>query len=129
MPGKKILIVEDNLVNLELTQDLLELSGYRVLAATLAEDGIEIAKSEIPDLILMDIGLPGINGFDAIKLLKQEPATRDIPVVVLTADAMPEDRQKTLECGAAGYISKPINTRQFASQVADYLQVSKADLF
>lgn len=129
MAGKKILIVEDNLLNLELVQDLLELSGYQVLAATMAEDGIEIAKSEIPDLILMDIRLPGINGLDAIKMLKQHPSTRDIPVVALTANAMPGDRQKALECGSAGYIPKPINTRQFPAQIADYLRAGKADSF
>ncbi len=85
-----------------------------------------MAKSEIPDLILMDIRLPGISGLDAIKLLKQEPSTQHIPVVVLTANAMAGDRQRALDCGSAGYIPKPINTRQFASQVANYLYAGKA---
>ncbi len=126
MADKKILIIEDNLLNLELAQDLLELSGYRVISATRAKAGIELARSESPDLILMDIRLSGINGLDAIKLLKQEPSTQRIPVVVLTADAMPGDRQKALECGSVGYIPKPIDTRKFASQVTDYLYAGKA---
>ena len=124
--NQKILIIEDNQLNLELAQDLLEMSGYQVISATMAEAGIVLAKSEIPDLILMDIRLPGINGLDAIKLLKQDPSTQHIPVVVLTADAMAGTRQKALECGSAGYIPKPIDTRQFASQVADYLYAGKA---
>lgn len=126
MADKKILIIEDNLINLEMVQDLLESYGYQVLSATMAETGIELAKSEIPDLILMDIRLPGISGLDAIKLLKQEPSTQHIPVVVLTANAMAGDREKALECGSAGYMPKPINTRQFASQVANYLYAGKA---
>jgi two-component system cell cycle response regulator DivK len=124
---KKILIIEDNLLNLELVQDLLELSGYQVLSATMAEAGLELAKSENPDLILMDIRLPGLNGLEAIMLLKQAPPTQHIPVVALTADAMPSDRQRALAYGAAGYILKPIDTRQFASQVADFLNPGKPE--
>ena len=93
--NQKILIIEDNQLNLELAQDLLEMSGYQVISATMAEAGIVLAKSEIPDLILMDIRLPGINGLDAIKLLKQDPSTQHIPVVVLTANAMAGDPAKS----------------------------------
>ena len=126
MAGEKILIIEDNPLNLELAQDLLELAGYRVLSAPLAETGIEIAMSEIPDLILMDIRLPGMNGLEAIRLLKQDNLTKRIPIVALTANAMPGEEERALQGGSVGYITKPINTRQFASQVADYLSAGKA---
>ena len=126
MAGEKILIIEDNPLNLELAQDLLELAGYRVLSAPIAETGIEIAMSEIPDLILMDIRLPGMNGLEAIRLLKQDNLTKRIPIVALTANAMPGEEERALQGGSVGYITKPINTRQFASQVADYLSAGKA---
>jgi CheY-like chemotaxis protein len=126
MAGEMILIIEDNPLNLELAQDLLELAGYRVLSAPLAEMGIEIAMSEIPDLILMDIRLPGMNGLEAIRLLKQDNLTKRIPIVALTANAMPGEEERALQGGSVGYITKPINTRQFASQVADYLSAGKA---
>ena len=126
MAGEMILIIEDNPLNLELAQDLLELAGYRVLSAPLAETGIEIAMSEIPDLILMDIRLPGMNGLEAIRLLKQDNLTKRIPIVALTANAMPGEEERALQGGSVGYITKPINTRQFASQVADYLSAGKA---
>jgi CheY-like chemotaxis protein len=126
MAGEMILIIEDNPLNLELAQDLLELAGYRVLSAPIAEMGIEIAMSEIPDLILMDIRLPGMNGLEAIRLLKQDNLTKRIPIVALTANAMPGEEEKALQGGSVGYITKPINTRQFASQVADYLSAGKA---
>jgi CheY-like chemotaxis protein len=126
MAGEKILIIEDNPLNLELAQDLLELAGYRVLSAPIAEMGIEIAMSEIPDLILMDIRLPGMNGLEAIRLLKQDNLTKRIPIVALTANAMPGEEERALQGGSVGYITKPINTRQFASQVADYLSAGKA---
>jgi len=126
MAGEMILIIEDNPLNLELAQDLLELAGYRVLSAPIAEMGIEIAMSEIPDLILMDIRLPGMNGLEAIRLLKQDNLTKRIPIVALTANAMPGEEERALQGGSVGYITKPINTRQFASQVADYLSAGKA---
>lgn len=126
MADKNILIIEDIPANLELSQDLLELAGYQVLAATMAEDGIEIARNEIPDLILMDIRLPGIDGYEAIKLLQQDHVTRHIPIVVLTSSAIPEDMPKALAAGAVGYITKPIDTRQFVSLIADYLKTGKA---
>jgi CheY-like chemotaxis protein len=121
MPGEKILIIEDNELNLELVKILLEKSGYEVLASTRADDGITKAKTDKPDLILMDMRLPGMNGMQAVKLLKEEESTRDIPVVILTGDVMLQSREKALENGFAGYIAKPINTRQFGTMVADYL--------
>lgn len=120
-PGR-VLIVEDNPLNLELAQDLLEVKGFEVLAATSAEDGLNIARKEGPDLVLMDIGLPGMDGLEAIKRLKADPATRELPIVCLTAHAMEGDRDMALRVGAEGYITKPINTREFADTIATYLK-------
>lgn len=102
------------------------MNGYKVLTATKADDGIEIAKSHHPDLILMDMRLPGMSGADAVKLLKQDASTCHIPVVVLTGDVMLQNRENALKNGFAGYIPKPINTRQFAALVSDYLQAGAA---
>lgn len=126
MANRKILIIEDHPVNLELVQILLEKQGYEVFAAARAEPGIELAKAERPDLILMDMRLPGLSGLDAVKLLKQEPATQNIPVVVLTGDIMLQDRQVALNNGFSGYIAKPIDTREFATLVAGYLEAGAA---
>jgi len=121
MAGEKILIVEDNLMNMELATDLLEASGYIVIQAGVAEKGIELARAELPDLILMDIGLPGMDGLEATAVLKQDPATKDINVVVLTAHAMKGDEEKALAAGCAGYITKPVDTREFPKTVARFI--------
>jgi len=121
MGGQKILIVEDNLMNMELATDLLEASGYIVIQAGVAEKGIELARAELPDLILMDISLPGMDGLEATGVLKQDPATKDINVVVLTAHAMKGDEEKALAAGCAGYITKPIDTRAFSKTVARFI--------
>lgn len=120
MAEKKILIVDDNRMNLELVSDLLEVNGYQVLQAEDAKSGIDIAKKEIPDLILMDVQLPGMDGIQATRVLKEDVETRDIPVVALTAHAMKGDREKILEAGCAGYITKPIDTREFPKIVAGF---------
>ncbi len=122
MAGQKILIVEDNLMNMELATDLLEASGYVVIQAMVAEDGIELARAESPDLILMDISLPGMDGLEATGVLKQDPATKDINVVVLTAHAMKGDEEKVLAAGCDGYITKPIDTREFPKTVARFIE-------
>ena len=124
MDGRKILIVEDNSLNLELATDLLELAGYTVFAAETAEDGIEKAETLRPDLVLMDIDLPGMDGLTATKTLKLTPATRDIKVVALTAFVMKGDEARTLESGCEGYLTKPISTRTFAAQVTAFLEGS-----
>ena len=121
MAGKKILIVDDNQMNLELASDLLEVNGYQVLQAEDAKTGIDIAKKEIPDLILMDVQLPGMDGIQATNILKKDVKTRDIPVVALTAHAMKGDEDRILETGCTGYISKPIDTRKFPETVAGFL--------
>ena len=121
MAGEKILVVDDNQMNLELASDLLEVNGYQVLQAEDAKSGIDIAKKEIPDLILMDVQLPGMDGIQATRILKEDVETSDIPVVALTAYAMKGDEDKILKAGCAGYISKPIDTRKFLKAVAKFL--------
>ena len=121
MAGKRVLIVEDNAMNLELATDLLEIAGYSVTQAGTGEDGIKLARQERPDLILMDIGLPGMDGLEATKILKGEEETKGIPVVALTAHAMKGDEEKALETGCAGYITKPIDTRAFVEKVTCFI--------
>jgi len=113
----KVLIVEDNPVNMELFQDLLELEGYEVLPASTGQEAIDKAKMEQPDLILMDIQLPGMDGWEATGILKKMPETSNIPIIALTAHAMEGDREKAFEFGCDSYISKPINTRTFVSEI------------
>ena len=120
MVDKKILVIEDHPMNRELVVDLLEAAGYIVLPAENAEQGIERARTEVPGLILMDIGLPGMDGLTATKKLKQDEKTRNIPVVALTSHAMKGDEQKALAAGCAGYITKPIDTRTFPQTVARF---------
>ncbi len=122
MAGEKILIVEDNPMNLELATDLLEAAGYVVIQAGTAEEGIKLARDEFPDLILMDVGLPGMDGLEATGVLKQDPATKDIPVIAITAHAMKGDEEKALAAGCAGYITKPIDTRAFPKMVARFIE-------
>ena len=122
MTNEKILIIDDNHMNLELATDLLELSGYRVLQAEDAQNGIALANAERPSLILMDIHLPGVDGLTALKILKEDAKLLDIPIVALTAYAMKGDEEKALAAGCIGYITKPINTREFSRQVASFLK-------
>jgi CheY-like chemotaxis protein len=121
MAGEKILIVEDNPMNLELATDLLEASGYFVIQARTAEEGIKLARVEFPDLILMDIRLPGMDGLEATGVLKQDPTTKDIPVIVMTAHAMKGDEEKAVAAGCAGYITKRIDTGEFPKEVARFI--------
>lgn len=118
----KILVVEDHPLNMELATDLLEAAGYLVLPAINGEEGLKLALSELPDLILMDVSLPGIDGLEATRQLKSQEATRDIPVVAVTAHAMKGDAERVAEVGCSGYITKPIDTRSFASSVASFLE-------
>ncbi len=122
MAGEKILIVEDNPMHLELATDLLETAGYVVIQAEKSEKGIELAKTELPDLILMDISLPSIDGLEATRVLKQDPATKGINVIALTVHAMKGDEEKALASGCDGYIAKPIDTRTFSKTVARFIE-------
>lgn len=122
MAGARVLLVEDNPVNMQLAQFLLKAAGFQVEGATTAPDGIEKARANQPDIILMDIELPGMDGLTATRMLKRDPITAQIPVIALTANAMRGDQERCLEAGCNGYISKPISTKEFAAQVADYLR-------
>ena len=116
-----ILVVEDNERNLKLLRDVLEYAGYDVRVARTAEDGITLAVKEPPDLVLMDLQLPGIDGMEALRRLRENPRTADIPVVAVTAQAMKQDRERALDAGFNGYIEKPISVRAFPGQVRGFL--------
>jgi two-component system, cell cycle response regulator DivK len=122
MPGATILIIEDNPLNRELAADILDAAGYAILQAADAEEGMALARAERPSLILMDVSLPGIDGLQATGLLKQEAATKAIPVLALTAHALKGDEERALAAGCDGYIPKPINTRALPHAVARFLQ-------
>ena len=121
-----ILIVEDNEKNLKLVRDVLQVKGYETLEAGTAEDGLELARARAPDLILMDIQLPGMNGIDALKALRAEPATAAIPVVAITASVMQQDRQQIMNAGFNGFIEKPINLRVFLDTVQKTMKAGTA---
>ena len=118
----QILIVEDNEKNLKLVRDVLQVKGYATLEAVSAEDGIELAAQHKPDLILMDIQLPGMNGIDALKVLRAEPATAAIPVIAVTASVMQQDRNLITQAGFDGYIGKPLNLKEFLDAVRAMLE-------
>ena len=117
-----VLIVEDNEKNLKLVRDVLQVKGYETIEAGTAEDGIVLARSRKPDLVLMDIQLPGMNGIDALKLLRADAATSRIPVIAVTASVMQQDRNLITEAGFDGYIGKPINLKEFLDTVRAMLE-------
>lgn len=118
--GRLILIVEDNDKNMKLTRDVLQFRGFRTVEATTGEDGVTLAGTHMPDLILMDIALPGIDGVEAAQQLKARPSTAPIPIVALTASVMEADRARFGEAGFAGLIAKPIDVLTFPDQVLAY---------
>jgi two-component system cell cycle response regulator DivK len=117
----KILIIEDNSANMELAVFILKSAGHTVLSATNAEAGMALARGERPSLILMDIQLPGIDGLEAIALLKRDDATRAIPVIALTALAMKGDEERIRAVGCDGYIAKPMHYKEFLATVSAQL--------
>ena len=117
----RILIIEDNAANMKLACLLLENVGHQTLCAVDAENGLTLARSEHPDLILMDIQLPGMDGLAATALLKKDPATASIPVIALTAMAMKEDREKTRAAGCDAYIAKPLRYKELLAAVDELL--------
>lgn len=121
MNSAKILVVDDNPTNLKLVSDVLEFDGYNILKAIDAESAQEIVAADPPDLILMDIALPGMDGLTLTKKLKANPNTKHIIIVTLTAFAMKGDEAKAFEAGCDGYITKPIDTRKLSQLVADFL--------
>jgi two-component system cell cycle response regulator DivK len=116
----RILVIEDNAKNLKLVHDVLEYAGYEVVEARTGEEGIEAALRCAPDLVLMDLQLPGIDGNETLRQLR-EAGQRDVPVVAVTAFAMHADRERVLAEGFDGYLEKPISVRAFPGQVRDFL--------
>ncbi len=125
MTGRKILVIEDNALNLELVTDLLEVNGFIVHSARTADEGLRLAGELLPDLVLMDIGLPGMDGLVATQHLKANPATRHLPVVALTSHAMKGDEETARQAGCDGYMTKPIETRTFVETLMRYLAPAK----
>jgi len=122
--GAKILVIEDNPMNMELVTDLLEFKGYTLLQASDAEKGVLLAVAELPDLILMDIALPGMDGLEAARILGRDKRTQNIPIVALTAHAMSGDAAKAIAAGCVGYLSKPIDIRTFVSTLEQFLDLA-----
>jgi len=116
-----ILIVEDNEKNMKLARDVLQFNGFRTLEAGTAEQGLALAAEHQPDLILMDVQLPGMDGVTALRHLRADPATAAIKIVALTAFAMKDDRERFVGAGFDGYLSKPISIRELPGQIRQYL--------
>ena len=121
MENKKILIIEDNELNRKLILSLLEIGNYPVFEAEDAESGIELAGEVLPDLILMDIQLPGMDGLEATRLLQKDDQFRNTPIVAVTSYAMSGDEEKAIDAGCIGYITKPIRTRGFLESISKYM--------
>ena len=121
-----VLIIEDNDKNLELVRDILQAKGYSTLEAGTAEGGLEIARRQKPDLVLMDIQLPGIDGIQALKALRANPKTAALPVVAITASVMKADREQIMRAGFDGFIEKPITVRSFLEAVEGALGAKTA---
>lgn len=123
MTARKILVVEDNDMNMQLVEFLLEEGGYEIVKATSGEEALALTHDGLtaPDLILMDIHLPGMDGLSVVRALKEDSRTAGVPILALTAHAMRGDRDRFLEAGCDGYISKPIDVKTFVSSIERYL--------
>jgi CheY-like chemotaxis protein len=121
-----ILVVEDNEKNLKLVRDILQYEGFDVMEARTAEDGVALATERLPDLVLMDVQLPGMDGVEALRRLRRRSATASMPVVAVTALAMKDDRARLLEAGFDGYLEKPISARALGDQVREFLDGREA---
>jgi len=117
MSGELILIVEDQPLNRKLVRDVLQAKGYRTTEAETGEDGVRVGHEQVPDLVLMDIQLPGISGMEVLKRLRDDPVTRSIPVIAVTASAMQQNQREILAAGFDGYLPKPININDFLKTV------------
>lgn len=124
--AKKVMIVEDNELNMKLFHDLLEAHGYNILQTKDGMEALRIAREHRPDLILMDIQLPGMNGISALRALRAEPATIAIPVVAITASVMQQNREEIMRAGFDGFIEKPVNLRDLLDTVRQALQKANA---
>jgi two-component system cell cycle response regulator DivK len=119
--AKLILIVEDEPKNLTLLRDLLQVSGYKTIEATDGKQGVELAKSKKPDLILMDVQMPKMDGLEATRILKADTTTGNIPILALTSYAMKGDEERILQAGCDGYLAKPFDIQELLKIVAEYL--------
>jgi two-component system, cell cycle response regulator DivK len=117
-----ILIVEDNEKNMKLVRDVLQAKGYTTVEAGTAEDGVRLAGERVPDLILMDIHLPGMSGVDALKLLRADASTASIPIAAVTASVMQQDRAMIMDAGFDAYVAKPISLKEFLDTVRTLLE-------
>lgn len=120
-----ILIIEDNERNLKLVRDVLQVKGFATLEAGNAEEGIRLAAERKPNLILMDIQLPGMSGIEALTVLRADPATKSIPVIAVTASVMQQDRKQITEAGFDGYVGKPISIKEFMQTVLHILEAKE----
>ena len=127
MRSPRVLVVDDNDAGLMLAVAVLTLDGFAVDTAGTSEEVMERLDEKLPDLILMDVQMPGQDGLSLTRQLKADPATAGIRIVALTAHAMPGDREAAIEAGCSGYISKPIETRTFAAQVRAFLRSPRLD--
>lgn len=125
-PRPRVLVVEDNSDMREFLARVLTMQGYEFLEAANGEEGLQVARSQHPNLILMDISLPSLDGFEATRQLKQDPAMRHIPVIAVTAHARPADELRALDAGCDGYLSKPYSLRDFLAVVERNLDRSPA---
>ena len=121
MSGRRILVVEDNSKNLKLVRDVLEFAGYEVLVAETGERGVEVAHEQPPDLVLLDLQLPGMDGTETLRQLRDLPHMQDVPVVAVTAFAMQQDRERAFASGFDGFVEKPISVRALPQQVEGFL--------
>ena len=121
MTPRRILVVEDNPLNLKLVRVVLQPAGYDVIEAQSGEEALRVAQEDPPDLVLMDLQLPGIDGTETLHRLRQGPLARDVPVIAVTAFAMAEDRQRAALAGFDGYVEKPISVRELPGQIEAFL--------
>ena len=125
MTGERILIVEDNQLNMKLLRDVLHATGYRALGATSGAEAVALASEHAPDLVLMDIQLPDLDGVEALRRLRADPRTAAIPVLAVTAQAMRGERDRFLEAGFDGYVSKPVNVRELIGTVRRHCEAGR----
>ena len=126
MAKERILLVEDNPMNRRVAEFILKSQGYTVLEARDGREALDLLKNELPDLILMDLQLPGLDGFAVTRMIKENTATKNIPVVALTAYAMKGDAERAIEAGCDGYITKPIDPDEFPETIAGHLKNKRA---